>query len=120
MQEISKKHRNCQTAHFRTADDMLRDAEQKKQLDLLNLVFRQSLAGIFFMMLDEPVVWNDTVDKERALDYIFDHMRITKANPSALAMYRADEQDFIGQTPSHFFHHDLEQGRQVIKQLFDA
>ena len=120
MPENGTKHRNCQTTHFRTAADMLRDAEQKKQLDLLNLVFRQSLAGIFFMMLDEPVVWNDTVDKERALDYIFDHMRITKANPSALAMYRANEQDFIGQTPSYFFHHDLEQGRQVIKQFFDA
>ena len=106
--------------HFLTAEEALQEAERNQQIDLMNLMFHQSLAGIFFMMLDEPVVWNDSVDKEKALDYIFDHMRITKANPSALAMYRTNEQDFIGQTPNMFFQRDLEQGRQVLKQFFDA
>ena len=89
--------------HFLPAEEALQEAERNKQIDLMNLMFHQSLAGIFFMMLDEPVVWNDSVDKEKALDYIFDHMRITKANPSALAMYRTNEQDFIGKTPNMFF-----------------
>jgi hypothetical protein len=34
----------------------------------LELFFSQSLDGFFFMMIDEPVRWDDSVDKERALD----------------------------------------------------
>ena len=34
--------------------------------DRLELFFSQSLDGFFFMMLDEPIAWNDRADKERA------------------------------------------------------
>ena len=33
---------------------------------LLELLFSQSLDGFFFMMLDEPIRWDDQADKERA------------------------------------------------------
>ena len=39
---------------------------------LLELLFSQSLDGFFFMMLDEPIGWDDDADKERLLDYVFD------------------------------------------------
>lgn len=106
--------------HCRTAAEARREAELKEQFDLLNLMFQQSLTGIFFIMLDEPIAWNNGTDKEKTLDYIFDHQRITKANAAMLAMYRASEEDFIGKTPHMVFQHDLSQGRQVWKQFFDA
>ncbi len=46
--------------------------------DRLELFFSQSLDGFFFMMLDEPVRWDDSVDKDAVLDYVFEHQRMTQ------------------------------------------
>ena len=54
---------------------------------LLELLFSQSLDGFFFMMLDEPIRWDDEADKEQLLDYVFAHQRITKVNDAMLAQY---------------------------------
>jgi two-component system, sensor histidine kinase and response regulator len=92
-----------------------------KQTDeRLELFFAQSLEGFFFMMLDQPVQWDDTIDKEKTLDYVFSHQRITKANHSILQQYGAKHEQFIGLTPNDFFSHDLSQGRQIWRQFFDA
>jgi PAS domain-containing protein len=66
------------------AEEALRESEER-----LELFFSQSLDGFFFMMLDEPVRWDDGVDKERVLDYVFAHQRITKVNNAMLEQYRA-------------------------------
>ena len=87
--------------------------------DRLELFFSQSLDGFFFMMLDEPVRWNDSVDKDRVLDYVFDHQRITKVNDALLAQYGATPEQFLGRTPKHLFQHDLEHGRRVWRDFFD-
>nr|WP_246434118.1 diguanylate cyclase [Spirochaeta isovalerica] len=86
---------------------------------LLSLFFKQSLDGFFFMMLDEPIEWNDSIDKESALDYIFQHQRITKINKAMLKQYHATETDFMGLTPSDFYKHDIIAGRKLWKRLFD-
>ncbi len=117
---IDQQPLNGAIYHLRTEEEARQEAERKKQLDLLNLMFQQSLIGIFFMMLDEPVVWNDSIDKEKTLDYIFEHQRITKINQAMLDQYCASEKDMIGLTPNILFHHDLEQGRQVWKHFFDS
>lgn len=91
----------------------------KEKEELLSLFFAQSLDGFFFMMLDESVEWNDSVDKEKTLDYVFEHHRITKANQALLDQYRATEEQFIGLTPNDFFAHDISQGRKVWRDLFD-
>jgi PAS domain S-box-containing protein len=85
----------------------------------LDVFFNNSLYGFFFMMLDEPVVWSDAVDKEKALDYVFEHQRITKINPAMLSQYGAEEKEFIGLTPKDFFDHDIDFGKTVWKELFD-
>ncbi|NCC76642.1 MAG: diguanylate cyclase [Clostridia bacterium] len=85
----------------------------------LELLFQQSLAGIFFMMLDEPVVWNDSIDKEKVLDYVFDHHRITEVNQAMLDQYRATASQFVGSTPKQLFAHDLPSGRSVWRKFFD-
>jgi PAS domain-containing protein len=68
----------------REAEEALRESQS-----LLELFFSQSLDGFFFMMLDEPVTWDDTSDKEAALDYIFTHERFTKVNAAVLTQFAA-------------------------------
>jgi PAS domain S-box-containing protein len=87
--------------------------------DRLELFFSQSLDGFFFMMLDEPVVWNDSIDKEKALDYIFEHQRVTKVNDAMLAQYGATREAFLGTTPADLFRHNLEYGRRIWRDFFD-
>ena len=72
------------------------------------------------MMLDEPIEWNDEIDKEAALDYAFTHQRMTKVNQAMVDQYRATEDQFVGLTPADFFAHDEEAGRAVWRRLFDA
>jgi PAS domain S-box-containing protein len=86
---------------------------------LLELFFSQSLDGFFFMMLDEPIQWDDTVDKEKALDYVFEHQRITKVNDAMLAQYRTTREQFLGRRPKDLFLHDLEYGRHIWRDFFD-
>ena len=87
--------------------------------DRLELFFSQSLDGFFFMMIDEPVAWDDSVDKERVLDYVFEHQRMTKVNDAMLAQYGATRESFLGTTPKDLFRHDLAHGRRVWREFFD-
>ena len=85
--------------------------------DRLELFFSQSLDGFFFMMLDEPIAWNDHADKEALLDYAFDHHRVTKANDAMLRQYGASREQFVGITPRQLFAHDLESRPPGLAQL---
>ena len=87
--------------------------------DRLELFFSQSLDGFFFMMIDEPVVWDDSIDKEGVLDYVFEHQRVTKVNDAMLAQYGATRESFLGTTPKDLFRHDLAHGRRVWREFFD-
>ncbi|NUQ86634.1 MAG: PAS domain S-box protein [Anaerolineales bacterium] len=96
------------------AEEETREAEER-----LELFFSQSLDGFFFMMLDEPLRWDDATDKERALDYAFSHMRITRVNDAMLRQYGATREQFLGLTPNDFFAHDPAQGKRVWRRFFD-
>jgi len=87
---------------LKTAEAALRQRES-----MLNLFFSQSLDGFFFMMLDEPVRWDDTVDKAAVLDYVFAHQRITKANQAMADQYGLSHAEILGITPADFFAYDL-------------
>ena len=100
--------------HWR-AEEALRESQQQ-----LELFFSQSLDGFFFIMLDEPVQWDDAADKEKVLDYVFANGRVTKANDALLAQFGAAREEFIGCPLNYFFTHNLNRGREVIKQLFDG
>ena len=87
---------------------------------LLELLFSQSLDGFFFMMLDEPIRWNTSDDeKERLLDYVFAHQRMTMVNDAMLAQYGATREAFIGLTPADMYKHDMAGGRRVWRDFFD-
>lgn len=87
---------------------------------LLELFFAQSLDGFFFMMLEQPVRWDDTVDKDAVLDHVFEHERITKVNDAMLAQYGARREDLLGRTPAMLFAHDPAGGKAVWREFFDA
>jgi PAS domain S-box-containing protein len=103
------------------------EIKERKQLELellnsqqlLEAFFSQSLDGFFFMMLDRPIRWDETIDRESVLDYVFSHQRMTRVNAAMLAQYGASQAQFIGLTPKDFFTHDLETGKQLWQQMFD-
>lgn len=96
------------------AEEALGESEKK-----LNMFFSQSLDGFFFMMLDEPIAWNDTADKEALLDYAMKHQRMTEVNQALLDQYGAKKAELIGLTPVDLFRHDLKHGRNIWRGLFD-
>lgn len=93
--------------------------ELKSNFQHYELLFQQSLEGIFYMMIDEPIEWNDHVDKEALLDYIFKHQRITKVNDAIVQQYHATREQLIGLTPADLTVEDPEQGRISWRNFFD-
>jgi PAS domain S-box-containing protein len=91
----------------------------KESHNLLELFFRQPLDGFFFMMLDNPAQWDESVDKEKTLDYIFEHQHITKVNQAMLDQYGFSEEQFLQFTPNDFFAHDIEHGKNVWRKMLD-
>jgi signal transduction histidine kinase len=92
----------------------------RESQSLLELFFSQSLDGFFFMMLDQPVVWDDTTDKEAALDYVFTHERFTKVNAAILAQFSAREDQLIGLTPAELLAHDIPGARARWREFLDS
>jgi len=86
---------------------------------LRELFFTQSLDGFFVMMIDEPVEWSDAVDKDAALDYVFNHQRITIANVAYADQYQMPLKEIVGMTPAQFFAHDMAGGKAAWRALFD-
>jgi PAS domain S-box-containing protein len=96
------------------------EATITEQQRLLEAFFSQSLDGFFFMMLDRPVRWNDTADKEALLDYAFKHHRVTRVNDAMLAQYGFTRDQMLGLTPADLYAHDPAQGRVSWRRFFDA
>lgn len=100
-------------------DHILKEHEilsQKKQIEQF---FNQSLHGFFISMLDEPVKWDENTDKEKMMEYVLDHQRMTRVNQAMLDQYGAKEEDFIGITIRELFKHDLDHAREIWRGLFD-
>jgi two-component system, NarL family, sensor histidine kinase UhpB len=87
---------------------------------LHELFFTQSLDGFFIMMLDEPIDWNDSADKEALLDYIFAHQHMTIANEAFARHYAMPLSQIIGMTPADFYRHDIARGREGWRAMLDA
>ncbi|MCK9218902.1 MAG: PAS domain S-box protein [Bacteroidales bacterium] len=97
------------------AEDSLREREE-----CLELFFSQSLDGFYFMMLDEPVVWNDQADKDKVVEYMMSHERMIKVNDALVKQYKSTREQFLGLTPNDFYAHDLEYGKRLWRQNCDC
>lgn len=91
---------------------------QIAQEKLNEFYFEQTLDGVFFMMLDDPIDWNSSNDNDHLLDYVFTHQKITQVNDAMLLQYKAKREEFIGLTPRDLFSFDINYGKEVFKQLF--
>lgn len=91
--------------------------ESERQLDML---FSQSLHGFFICMMEEPVAWNDSADKESILDYALKHQKIVRVNQALLDQYGAAEEGFIGTTVETLLADDMSLARDIMRTLFDT
>jgi len=106
---------------------IVRDISERKQAERalieanqkMNSFFEQSLDGFFFMMLDEPIEWNDTTNKDESLEYSLLHLKISRVNDAMLDQYGAELSQILGNRFCDFFDHDLEHGKQVLQEIFD-
>jgi PAS domain S-box-containing protein len=112
---MAEKNDQFGAAPGKRSEDILRESEAR-----LEMFFSQSLDGFFFMMLDAPIRWDDSANKDEVLDYVFAHQRVTKVNDAMLAQYGATREQFLGLTPNDFYQHNLAHGREVWRRFFDA
>ncbi|MEG4582132.1 PAS domain S-box protein [Microcoleus sp. MON1_C5] len=121
--KYQKRTEDLKTANDQLQEEILSRWRAEKALresqEQLELFFSQSLEGFFFVMLDEPVHWDDTVDKEKVLDYVFANGRVTKANDALIAQYGGIREQFIGRTLDSLFSRNFTGCREIIKQFFD-
>jgi len=100
-------------------DRILKEQEILSQKQQIEKFFNQSLYGFFMCMLDEPIEWNENTDKDKMLEYILVHQRMTRANQAMLDQYGAAEEEFIGITVRELFKQDLDHAREIWRGLFD-
>ena len=60
LQELQQENNSLKTLY-----KDISGFKKPESAELLELSFRQGMDGFFFMMLDEPVKWDDTIDKEK-------------------------------------------------------
>ena len=99
----------------RKTEEALRESNQT-----LEVFFSQSLEGIFIMLLDEPMVWNDATDKQQAVERILTTLRVTRCNDAVLQQYGGSREQFMGMTMAQGFRHDLAQARKILMHVFSA
>jgi two-component system, sensor histidine kinase and response regulator len=102
-----------------TTAEVKAEAALKESERLFDIAFSQALDGFFFMLLDEPIRWDDTVDKGAVLDYAMEHQRMTQVNDAMLEQYGATREQLIGRTLADFFAHDLTAGRESVRQGYE-
>ncbi|EON79281.1 putative sensor/response hybrid [Lunatimonas lonarensis] len=93
-----------------------RIVSDKQQIDMF---FNQSLHGFFLCMLDEPIEWNEGIDKKKMIEHVLDHQKMTRVNRAMLDQYGAEEKDFVGITVRELFKHNLDHAREIWTGLFD-
>lgn len=85
----------------------------------LQVFFNQSLDGFFFCDFEEPIEWKHAKDREETLEYIVSKKCFTEVNDALLNQYGQSREAFLKLTTKDVFAHDIEQGRRLLRGLFD-
>jgi PAS domain S-box-containing protein len=92
----------------------------KKSEEKLNLFFSQSIDGFFVMEGVSPIKWDNTVDRKKQIQRVFDEFRITKVNEAFAKTYGLTTDQILGYTYRDFFKYDIERGYQSIAEMLDS
>ncbi|HKK47917.1 MAG TPA: diguanylate cyclase [Alkalispirochaeta sp.] len=95
------------------------EQEAAANAELLELLFRQSLDAFFFMMLDEPIAWDEASDKDAAIEYAIRHQRFTKVNYALLDQLQLVETDVLGTAAADFYAGQDTPVEVLWRQLFE-
>ncbi len=97
--------------------------EQQQKLKMqLEIFFQTSMDGCFFMVVPEGMEfeWNDSIDKNKVLDFVFENMKISMGNKIFLEQYGAkDESELIGLSTKDLYAHNVEYGKRGLKEFLD-
>jgi diguanylate cyclase (GGDEF)-like protein/PAS domain S-box-containing protein/putative nucleotidyltransferase with HDIG domain len=86
---------------------------------LLMQFIRHSKAGYMIFVLDQPLQWNDSIDKEKAIDYYFKHASVSFCNQAYSELMQVEEKEVLGKTTFDFFTFSLEYGKRSIRELLE-
>ncbi len=86
---------------------------------LLGMLFSHSIEGIWFIEAEKPIRWDESEDKEKVLDYAFEHQHIVRVNKSFCEQYDTTVDQMIGLSLKDFFAHDLKNARKMWRQIFN-
>ncbi len=75
----------------------------RKNEQLIDTLFSQSLDGMFIVKMDEPVDWRGTSDKEQTIQTVLNRGRIVRANAVFMQMHGTTESQTIGSTAMEFY-----------------
>lgn len=109
---------------------ILRDVtEEKKNQQIqeklklqLEIFFRTSMDGCFFMLVPEgqEFYWNDSIDKDKVLEQVIHSHRITMVNSAFVEQYAAkDESELLGKKPYDLFKNSIVETKNNWRELFD-
>lgn len=96
-----------------------RDKQKQRELDLMNLLFEQTLTGMVIMMLDTPVATGCGTVSSDSVDLLLEGLRVVRANEAFLVQYRATEQEMLGRSVADFFRHDPDAARVEFRTFIE-
>jgi PAS domain S-box-containing protein len=104
---------------FDITDKVTTEVELRKKENQLEIFFKQSLDGFFFMQIEEPVDVSQKANKDIAFEKLSTSLKVSKVNKAFLDQYGATESDVIGLTPLDFFLHNPSYGKDILRSIFD-
>ncbi|MCS3923854.1 PAS domain S-box protein [Methanosalsum natronophilum] len=93
--------------------------ELAENQEIQDKFFSRALAGFFIDLYDEPLEWNDDVDKDAVLEKAIHTGKKVRVNQAMLDQYRATEDEFIGKTMTELLDHDADYCKELSRELFD-
>ncbi|MCH2449201.1 MAG: ATP-binding protein [Gracilimonas sp.] len=93
--------------------------KELKNEKLYELMFIQPNQGVMCLALNQPVTWDETVDKERTLDHIFHHMSVLDVNDAMLNMIGVKRNNFVGSTLFQIQQMGIPQNKKLWMKLLD-
>ncbi len=93
--------------------------ELKESNRMLEMFFSQSLDGFFFMMLENPVRWNDPAKKDSILDRVMEQKRFTKFNAAVLEQYGANKKELKDMSVRDFYPDNIGSAKKIWRDLYD-